>query len=381
MGHESKKIHLTNDLVSNVLATQDLIEDIMRLAEEKGTIFPPSIPVLTDDVKLGASTLERGINFLEKDDSFDPELMEIADQTLRTSHKIWIELSEALKKRGFDDALDELRNKIEQASQSIISIREYSTMTGLDRALSEDEIYRKLKESYKSLDSKISDLSEKSNEIASFNIEAVKDLSKEITNLEERIKKKLSIADDIYDEESKKMDSRNKELDKAMGQIVGRVIADDYQESANQEMLAADNLRKASLGVMLIITATVLFSLYETTQPEFQWDNSLFRMIFIFLLSVPAAYLARESAKHRQQQYRHQQTDLDLNAITPYLASLPEEERHKLKSEFASRLFAAKDFSNVGNDSYPVNSHEIIMQLIKQADLKKTKDEKSESQT
>lgn len=90
------------------------------------------------------------------------------------------------------------------------------------------------------------------------------------------------------------------------------------------------------------------------------------------MLSIPAAYLARESAKHREKQYAHQQTSLDLKAIAPYIASLPQEEQHKIKIEIAGRIFAAKDFNKVDTDSYPININEIIMEIIKKLDIKKS---------
>ncbi|MFX4093044.1 hypothetical protein ACJBY1_10490, partial [Streptococcus suis] len=54
-----------------------------------------------------------------------------------------------------------------------------------------------------------------------------------------------------------------------------------------------------------------------------------------------------------------------------YIASLPIDEQHKIKIEVASRLFAARDYSKVGTDPYPVNVHEIVMELIKKLELNK----------
>lgn len=127
---------------------------------------------------------------------------------------------------------------------------------------------------------------------------------------------------------------------------------------------------------MLTIVVVVGYSFLETTSADFQWQKSLFRIVLAMLLSVPAAYLARESAKHREQQYRHLQTSLDLKTISPYIASLPDEEQHKIKSEVASRLFAARDFSKVSSDPYPINMHEIIMELLKKVDVGKSTNSK-----
>ena len=115
---------------------------------------------------------------------------------------------------------------------------------------------------------------------------------------------------------------------------------------------------------MALIVGIAGYSFIESMHQSFDLSNSLLRLGLVFLLSVPAAYLARESTKHRQQQYTHLQTSLDLKAINPYIASLPDEEQHKIKSEIAQRIFAPKDFQSISNESYPINSQEVIMALI-----------------
>jgi hypothetical protein len=41
------------------------------------------------------------------------------------------------------------------------------------------------------------------------------------------------------------------------------------------------------------------------------------------------------------------------------------------KIKVASRLFAAKNYSKVGADSYPVNPHKVVTELIKKLELNK----------
>lgn len=151
------------------------------------------------------------------------------------------------------------------------------------------------------------------------------------------------------------------------------MIAGDYEGSAASEKEAADYLRRGALACMLLIVAILGWALYETTGAVFEWDRFLSKISLVFLLGVPAAYLARESAKHREQQYQHLQTSLDMKAISPFLASMPDEEQHKLKAIIATRIFGGRDFSKVGNDPYPINTHEILMKIIDKVDLSTSK--------
>ncbi|WP_063545611.1 hypothetical protein [Pseudomonas putida] len=169
------------------------------------------------------------------------------------------------------------------------------------------------------------------------------------------------------------IDQKTEHINRVTGQAAARMIAGDYEGSAASEKEAADYLRLGALACMLLIVAILGWALYETTGAIFEWDRFLSKISLVFLLGVPAAYLARESAKHREQQYQHLQTSLDMKAISPFLASMPDEEQHKLKAIIATRIFGGRDFSKVGNDPYPINTHEILMKIIDKLDLSTSK--------
>lgn len=200
-------------------------------------------------------------------------------------------------------------------------------------------------------------------------IEKISAISK---NIETDIKKEIKKVSDLYENSLKELESKKAQIDDILGHVSGRAIAGDFENSAGDEKTMANWLRYTSLACMALIVLVVGYSFWETTNSDFNWQNSIFRIVLAFMLSVPAAYLARESAKHREQQYAHQQTSLDLKAIAPYIASLPENEQHKIKIEIAGRLFGAKDFSKVSTDPYPVNTHEIAMEIIKKLELNRS---------
>lgn len=175
---------------------------------------------------------------------------------------------------------------------------------------------------------------------------------------------------------------KQEQINSILGHVSGRAIAGDYENSASDEKNAADKLRWASLVCMGLICIVLGYSVWETVQQDFQWQKSLFRVVLAFLLSAPAAYLARESTKHRMQQYQHLQTSLDLKAISPYIASLPEDIQHKIKSDVASKLFAGKDLSQTGTESYPINTQELLMEIVKKMELpKSSNDEKVQTKS
>ena len=200
-------------------------------------------------------------------------------------------------------------------------------------------------------------------------LERFQTLDTRLSGLDSLAASKIKAMDDAYDDATTALQTKKKEVDDILGLISGNAIAGDYEKSAAAELAMADWLRYASLGCMFLIAGLLGYTFWETTKDTFGWDKSAFRILAAVFLSAPAAYLARESSKHRHQQYAHLQTSLDLKALSPYIASLPDEIQHKIKADVASRVFSGRDFSKMGEDTYPINAQEILLKVIDKVDL------------
>ncbi|OUM34738.1 hypothetical protein B8W72_09755 [Pseudomonas putida] len=175
------------------------------------------------------------------------------------------------------------------------------------------------------------------------------------------------------------LSEKRKEIDGLLEDSASRVIAVDYQKSAAVEKKAADNFRYGAIVCMILICIMLTEITINTLSSDFEWQRTLIRISLVFLFSVPAAYLARESAKHREQQYHFQQTSLDTKAIAPFISSLPDEEQHKIKSAVATKLFAGRDFSKFGSDPFPINIQELLIEISKKIDLSERNSKKTNS--
>lgn len=197
------------------------------------------------------------------------------------------------------------------------------------------------------------------------------ELEGKIFTLDKSASEPIRLLNEKYQTTIEKLNINENEVNTLLGVITAKSVAGSYSESARKERVTAEWLRILSLACMGAIVILVSYSLWQSTTQSLNWDSFALRAAVAFVLSIPAAYLARESAKHREQHYSHLQTALDLAAINPYLASLPDEQQHKIKAEIASRIFAARDFARMGADSYPLNTHELIMELIKKIEVRK----------
>ncbi|MES2261333.1 MAG: hypothetical protein V4724_22680 [Pseudomonadota bacterium] len=205
-------------------------------------------------------------------------------------------------------------------------------------------------------------------EIQRINLKKLNDdfqnLSKTFSDTYDPLTKKYNEAIESYEKHITYLENKKTEIDQLLEHVGGKAIAGSYDDSASEEKNTANTLRFLSLIIMGIALSIVGYSFVEINKHDFNLENTLLRLTFTILLSIPAAYLARESAKHRQQQYTHHQTSLDLKAISPYIASLPIEIQNKLKEEMATKIFTPKTFDHITKESYPINTQEIIMSLL-----------------
>jgi hypothetical protein len=187
----------------------------------------------------------------------------------------------------------------------------------------------------------------------------IDDLIVSYASTEKQLQEKLYKADQTINH----LKEKEEEVDKLVGIVSGKSLAGSYSESARAELMLANSMRNGSVFLMLTISMLVGYSLIETASPHFDWQTAVFRLIFSIALSVPAAYLSRESAKHRIKQYEFQKISLDLQSISPYLASLPLDEQHKLKSDMAGKIFSPAAATSQ-QESYPIDIQALLHKII-----------------
>lgn len=175
--------------------------------------------------------------------------------------------------------------------------------------------------------------------------------------------------------------SKEDEIHRLVELMAGKSMSGSYLESSIIEAQHADNTRMFALGLMLCIVLIIGFSFGYANFEQFDWKTAAFRLFYSLAISIPAIYLARESTKHRIQQYLYRSTALELQALPPYTASLPEKEQHQLKVEMAKRIFGQMDTKPLQNDSYPINPQEIIKAIIAYFEKSKKSEDTEKNKT
>jgi len=196
------------------------------------------------------------------------------------------------------------------------------------------------------------------------NQEKISKLSNDVKNLDDSYKEHMASLKVLYKEAESDLERKKNDINDLVGEIASDAVAKDYEKSADSEGDLANTMRRYSLIFMGIVSIVFAYLFVETIFLDFNFKSSLFKLIAGSFISIPAAYLARESTRHRQQQYQYLATSLDLRAITPYLDSIPEEERHKVKIEIANRLFAQKNSYKTDDENISIKSLETLVGSI-----------------
>ncbi|WP_419711620.1 hypothetical protein [Pseudomonas sp. NFX224] len=192
----------------------------------------------------------------------------------------------------------------------------------------------------------------------------VESLKSNISDLHKNMQTESDKAAKISDEANEYSKKAHSQIDELLGHTASKVLLVDYANTAEAEKKSADRMRNASLACMALTGIVICFALYESLASPLDWKQSILKVFTAIALSVPAAYLARESAKHRNQEHINRRISLDLRAITPYIATLPSEEQNKIKSEVASKIFGVQENGNTPPDNYPINIQELVKSMI-----------------
>lgn len=244
--------------------------------------------------------------------------------------------------QGITESIDSFNERFEEAENKYTS--------QLDLKIEEfNERYDNYSEAF---DSKLEESIEKNQESINSVISEHKEQYSE--QLESQKKEANSVLEEL---EEKREEASN------LLQIIGNIgITGNYQNIANNEKKAADNWRRIALGLMIGMVVIIGITIFISATNGFDWKLALFRVGAALVLAIPAAYAAKESAKHRALENHNRRSELELASLDPYLEKLPEETRNKVKEELTKQFFGLNKQHEKGEE--PV-SNKAIFELLK----------------
>lgn len=193
------------------------------------------------------------------------------------------------------------------------------------------------------------------------------------SQLEETVNAESSKAKELYEHSFEFLESKKSEAAELIESLTRDVFSGNYDERAHKEEQTADRLRNRSLVAMIIAATIIIATVIEASFNTHDVANAILRVGLIFAVSLPAAYLARESTRHREKHNFYLEKSLDLKAISPFISSLEKQDQDRIKSELADRLFANRYEQKKAENEIPLSAIEALSKVIDQVSNQKQK--------
>ncbi|WBU40663.1 MULTISPECIES: hypothetical protein [Marinobacter] len=191
----------------------------------------------------------------------------------------------------------------------------------------------------------------------------IESLDQRSENISKKIAAEIEKIQTIYTETENYLANRKIEVDSLTESISKDVFSGNYEERAAKEEQVADQLRKYSVISMAIAISIIAITVIDSSFHEYNWASSILRVGLIFAVTLPAAYFAKESSRHREKQNSYLEKSLDLKAISPFISSLDKSDQDKIKVHLSNRLFAVTRITDEDQKETPMNTAEILLEI------------------
>lgn len=165
------------------------------------------------------------------------------------------------------------------------------------------------------------------------------------SKLDEKMDKEFSNLLDKSTKTINALDLLKRDAEEVFGVIQNTVQAGAHKLYADEEKISANRYRGLALFLMMIAVSVIvvpeIYTIFKSVNLEnfFDVEKLLKRIPISLILFVPAFYLARESNKHRQNEFNNRRQEMVLRTIDPYLSLLGNEKREEIKGIVAKNIF------------------------------------------
>lgn len=143
------------------------------------------------------------------------------------------------------------------------------------------------------------------------------------------------------DEAAQKANQTVQDIEEAAGHVAEGELSLHFSSYEKSEKRAANISRYAVIAIVVAATVFVFYSL-NSTDSGFTWLDLAKKVSIIVPAVALAAYLARESTRHRENSTWAATISVQLKTIKAYTDSLSSESRESIRSEFGSRIFTQR---------------------------------------
>ncbi len=152
-------------------------------------------------------------------------------------------------------------------------------------------------------------------------------------------------------------------------QVVGNIgVTGNYQRIATTEADSANFWRWATVIIFGTGIAIALATFYKFWHEPFSQDTAvsvLIRLFYAIVITSPAIYTARESARHRTNADRARQTELELASIGPFIELLPEDSKVAIRTGLTSSYFGKVTEAHTASSPLDPEHFKNLIEMLK----------------
>jgi len=177
--------------------------------------------------------------------------------------------------------------------------------------------------------------------------EQVVDFGRQRDQLVQAQKDELALLAAKYRDEAVKLlgeiQEHRAQVEKLVGVIGNLGVTSGYQKTANEAQVTArvwQGIAVISLGAVILVAYKAFLPL---VQGAFTWESFAGRVFVSLTVGVLAAYAISQADKYQQVERRSRKLALELEALGPFLASLPIGKQEEFRLRVGDRSFGISD--------------------------------------
>jgi hypothetical protein len=154
--------------------------------------------------------------------------------------------------------------------------------------------------------------------------------------------------------------NRKAEVEKLVGVIGNLGVTSGYQKAAKSARIATRAWQVITVLAMLGFIGIALYSFLPVLAGGFTWPGFAGRVFISFTVGVLAAYAASQADKYQKVERRNERMALELEAIGPFLAPLPQEKQEEFRLTIGDRSFGHDDANGTKADASPATLADVL---------------------
>lgn len=176
--------------------------------------------------------------------------------------------------------------------------------------------------------------------------------------IEELKKQFLESVNDVRDE----IFERKREVEKLVGIIGNLGVTSGYQKAANEARRTVRVWQVVAVLSMLGLIALAYRAFLPIVEGGFSWSSFAGRVFVSLTVGALAAYAASQADKYQKIERRNRKLALELEAIGPYIAPLPQDKQEEFRLTIGDRSFGHNDEGMAGlNEKSPATVVDLLV--------------------